>query len=194
MPEEKAKNENIEQKDVKDLDKELSEFMPGASPKKAQTKQAGTQPKATKKRAVSKRPAAVRDKVISKGKRKRAIARVSITSGRGTILINGRDVELIKPKELKNLILEPITISPLAGGIAKASDIKVNVFGGGISGQAQAIRTALAKAMVKASNSEELRKEYMAYDRSIIVDDYRRVEPKKFLGPKARSRFQTSYR
>ena len=89
MPEEKAKNENIEQKDVKDLDKELSEFMPGASPKKAQTKQAGTQPKATKKRAVSKRPAAVRDKVISKGKRKRAIARVSITSGRGTILING---------------------------------------------------------------------------------------------------------
>ena len=75
-----------------------------------------------------------------------------------------------------------------------SSKISVQVNGGGISGRAQAARSAIAKTLVGASESETLKRQYMSYDRNLLVDDHRRVEPKKFLGPKARARKQTSYR
>ena len=78
--------------------------------------------------------------------------------------------------------------------IAAGSDISINVHGGGSSGQAQAARSALAKVISKAAGSDVVKKMYMDYDRTMLVDDVRQVEPKKFKGPKARARFQKSYR
>jgi small subunit ribosomal protein S9 len=61
-------------------------------------------------------------------------------------------------------------------------------------GQAQACRVAIARALVGFSGDEHLKSRIIAYDRSMIAEDSRRVEPKKYKGPKARARFQKSYR
>ncbi len=132
--------------------------------------------------------------VFVKSKRKAAVARAVLKQGTGRILINGKSVNLVKPIEVRELILEAIRINSSAKAIADSSDIMINVYGGGRSGQAQVARTAIAKAIVEASESEALKKEYMNYDRTLLVDDTRVVEPKKFKGPKARARFQKSYR
>ncbi|MDE1761770.1 MAG: 30S ribosomal protein S9 [Candidatus Micrarchaeota archaeon] len=123
-----------------------------------------------------------------------AIARARLTKGAGRVTINNVNISLFKPKEVRELILEPIQFSSLTREIANSSDIKVTVQGGGASGQAQAVRTAIAKAIAGASNSEIIKDAYMKYDRNMLVDDVRQVEPKKFLGTKARARFQKSYR
>ncbi|MCL5239044.1 MAG: 30S ribosomal protein S9, partial [Candidatus Marsarchaeota archaeon] len=78
--------------------------------------------------------------------------------------------------------------------IAAKSNISINVYGGGFSGQAQAARSVLAKVIAKAASSDVIKKMYMDYDRTLLVDDVRQVEPKKYKGPKARARFQKSYR
>lgn len=176
-----------EQKATTNLDKELETlYQPKAGAKVAPKKAA---PKVKKPGTKSaKKP------ILSKGKRKRAIARAALLPGTGMITINGVNINLVKPKEIRELILESIRISNAAKDIANASDIKINVYGGGTSGQAQAARTALAKVITEASGSDSLRSMYMEYDRTLLIDDYRRVEPKKFLGPKARAKFQTSYR
>ncbi|MDE1768254.1 MAG: 30S ribosomal protein S9 [Candidatus Micrarchaeota archaeon] len=173
-------------KGIENLDKELETLYQPKAAQKAALKKAA--PKAKKKAAATKKP------ILSKGKRKKSVARAALLPGSGRITLNGVDMALVKPKEVRELILESIRISKAAKDIASASDIKINVYGGGFSGQAQAARTALAKAIVEASGSDSLRLMYMSYDRSLLKDDYRRVEPKKFLGPKARGRFQKSYR
>jgi small subunit ribosomal protein S9 len=61
-------------------------------------------------------------------------------------------------------------------------------------GQAQAARTAIARALVAALGDDDLRKRLVEFDRSLLVEDVRRVEPKKFKGPGARARFTKSYR
>ncbi len=132
--------------------------------------------------------------VFAKGKRKNSVARARLVKGKGSVKINRIDINIVKPKEIRELMLEPINFSSLTKEIANNSDIKVNVYGGGSSGQAQAVRTAIAKVITEAANSEVVKKAYMKYDRTLLVDDVRRVEPKKFLGPKARARFQKSYR
>jgi len=142
-----------------------------------------------------KRTSRVKLKVIlTKGKRKVAVARVRIVKGESSITINGKDINLLKPREIRELILEPVNFSNLTREIADSHNIKINVHGGGFSGQAQAARTALAKAIASAASSDVVAKAYMKYDRHMLVDDVRQVEPKKFKGPKARARFQTSYR
>ncbi len=132
--------------------------------------------------------------IIAFSRRKEARARAYATIGNGNIYINGYPIDLVKPSYIKELILEPIYITSLAKNLISSYDININVKGGGFSGQAQAARSALAKVLVKASNSDLLKKLYLEYDRYLLVDDVRQVEPKKFLGPKARARFQTSYR
>ncbi len=175
-----------ESKGLENLDKELETlYQPKAGQKAAPKKSA---PKAKKKVSVAKKP------IQSRGKRKRAVARATLLPGAGMIKLNGVNIDLIKPKEIRELILESIRISNTARDIANASDIQINVYGGGVSGQAQAARSALAKVITEASGSDSLRTMYMQYDRTLLIDDYRRVEPKKFLGPKARAKFQTSYR
>ncbi|MDE1825149.1 MAG: 30S ribosomal protein S9 [Candidatus Micrarchaeota archaeon] len=129
-----------------------------------------------------------------KSRRKMAIARARLTKGNGRITINNVNINLFKPKEVRELILEPVNFSSSTRDIANSSDIKVNVYGGGRSGQAQASRTAIAKAIASASGSDIIKNAYLKYDRTLVVDDVRQVEPKKFLGTKARARFQKSYR
>lgn len=188
-----AVNEN---KGTGDLDKELEALsqpkavaVPSARKSASRAAPAAKAPKAPGAKVPAKKKA-----VLARGKRKRAIARATLTPGSGRILINGVDVKIIKPDIMRELMLEPVKISPQAQGISNSSDIYVNVVGGGRSGQAQAVRTAIAKVIVNASGGDSLKRAYMAYDRTLMVDDYRRVEPKKFLGPKARAKFQKSYR
>lgn len=179
-----------ETKGTSSLDKEL-EAISQAQPKAAQQRRAGAKAPGSRARAPGK--AGTKKKaVIAKGKRKAAVARATLTQGSGRIVINGIEVKNVKPDIFRELILEPVRISDKAKAIADSSDIYVNIHGGGVSGQAQAARSAIAKVL--SASDDSLRKTYMTYDRTLIVDDSRRVEPKKFLGRKARARFQKSYR
>ena len=142
-----------------------------------------------------KKPAKKAAKVITvKSKRKRSIARGVGKPGSGIIRINGMNAMTIKPEEIRHEILRPVYFNEITKGIADGLDISINVKGGGISGRAQASGSAIAKLISEFAGSDTVRKEYMRYDRHLLKDDARRVEPKKFLGPKARARNQTSYR
>jgi small subunit ribosomal protein S9 len=168
------------------LNKELATVIPQAAP---QQKQA-TKKAPAKRRAVSKK----NKPVTESARRKMAVARASLVPGTARITINSFDISTVKPRELREMILEPVNISSLTKDIAGKSDIGIVVYGGGSSGQAQAARSVLAKVIAKASTSDVIKKMYMDYDRTLLVDDVRQVEPKKFKGPKARARFQKSYR
>jgi small subunit ribosomal protein S9 len=110
------------------------------------------------------------------GKRKRAIARATIKAGKGRIRINSVLLDLIQPRYRQMRIKEAVM---LAGDFAKAVDIDVNVSGGGVWGQADATRTAIANALVKWHKSDELKKMYTDYDRFLLTSDSRRTEPHK---------------
>lgn len=171
---------------LENLNKELTAIIQVKDDKKAVAQAA---PKGVKKKAAPKQKI-----IMVKSRRKMAIARASLKKGSGRITINNVNINLFKPKEVRELMLEPINFSSQTREIANSSDIKVNVQGGGLSGQTQASRTAIAKAIAAASNSEAVKNAYLKYDRTLLVDDVRQVEPKKFLGTKARARFQKSYR
>jgi len=151
-----------------------------------------------KKRAAPRRKSApkrsAKQVILVKSKRKRAVARASATEGTGRVRLNGFDIQTYEPVALRQLMLEAIGVSPATADIAKRMDIKVTVHGGGQSSQAQAVRGAVAKSIVAYSGNDSLKTMYMHYDRFMLIDDARRVEPKKFKGPKARARFQKSYR
>ncbi|WP_254863159.1 30S ribosomal protein S9 [Halovivax gelatinilyticus] len=126
------------------------------------------------------------------GKKKTAVARATVRDGEGRVRINAQPVELIEPEMSRLKMLEPFRIAgdELRDGI----DIDVRVEGGGISGQADAVRTAIARGIVQHTNDAELRDAYMSFDRSLLVNDVRQSEPKKWGGPGARARYQKSYR
>lgn len=147
------------------------------------------------KRVARRKPAKKVDKtIVVKAKRKTTIARAYIKAGKGAIRINGKDITALEFDFAKDIMMEPITISDIAKDQIRKMDININIRGGGVSSQIQAIKGAIAKGIVEFSKSDALKKEYLNYDRSLLVDDPRRVESKKFKGPKARARFQTSYR
>ena len=155
------------------------------------------QAKPKAKRAPAKRSASARKKpnvIVEMARRKTSIARASLSPGMERITVNRVDIRAVKPRLMRELILEPINVSGATRDIASGSDISITVRGGGASSQAQAARSALAKAIAKAAPNDAVKKAYYAYDRTMIVDDVRRVEPKKYKGPKARARFQKSYR
>jgi small subunit ribosomal protein S9 len=114
--------------------------------------------------------------VFTTGKRKRAVARARLTPGKGQIVINSTPLSLWANETLRMWVSEPLT---LAGELAGQVDIRINSKGGGVTGQAEAIRTAIARALVAFSQSEELKARYLAYDRSLLVYDPRRTEPHK---------------
>ena len=128
---------------------------------------------------------------MSSGKRKTAIARATVTKGTGVIRVNSRPVEILEPELARLKVLEPLK---LAGKKADAVDIAVAVHGGGIMGQADAARTAIARGLVQYLNDEDLEAQYRDYDRTLIVPDTRRKLPKKPLGRGARKKRQKSYR
>ncbi len=176
--------EEVKKKELKKVDKK----------EKNTSKKTATKKKPAAK-ASRKKPAKEPVKIITaKSKRKRATARVMVREGSGRIRINSMDISTIRPKELRRLMQEPVFVSELTRDAAKSVDIEINLKGGGSVSQARAVRTAIAKGLAKFSSNDTIKNEYMRIDRSFLVDDYRRVEPKKFMGPKARARFQTSYR
>jgi small subunit ribosomal protein S9 len=126
--------------------------------------------------------------VINKlGRRKTAIARIYMERGTGTITINNRDYkEYFSTEVLQNKVTQSLTLTGNNG----QWDIKVNVEGGGITGQAEAIRLAISRAIVEVSADQKskLRAE------GLMTRDPRMVERKKFGRRKARRRFQFSKR
>ncbi len=121
------------------------------------------------------------------GRRKSAVARVYVSEGKGTITINKKELAAYFPSSL----LQYVVKQPLNKlNVAEQYDIKVNLDGGGITGQAQALRLAIARALVKinAENKPALKAE------GFLTRDAREVERKKPGQPKARKRFQFSKR
>ena len=129
--------------------------------------------------------------VNTSGKRKTAVARASVQKGTGLVRINKKPVELYEPEIARWKILEPIRIA--SGHIDKVN-IAVNVNGGGFMSQACAARTAIAKGLVEYTGDPSLRIAFLDHDRSLLVSDSRRKEPKKPLGRGARKKRQKSYR
>ncbi len=125
------------------------------------------------------------------GKRKRAIARATISKGKGTVRINSLLLNIFQPSFARARIQEPIT---LAGDVVKKVDIKVNVKGGGFQSQAEAARLAIAKALVEYTGDKALRQTFLSYDRHLLIADTRRNEPSKPNTSKPRAKRQKSYR
>jgi small subunit ribosomal protein S9 len=121
------------------------------------------------------------------GRRKTAVARVYLSKGNGKITVNNKDVKVAFPIDiLQAKINQPFAATDTLGQY----DVKVNVFGGGINGQAEAIRLGISRALVEISedNKPNLRSE------GLLTRDPRMVERKKPGRPKARKRFQFSKR
>ena len=127
------------------------------------------------------------EKVNAIGRRKAAIARVIVSEGNGAITINKRPLEVYFPSSiLQYIVKQPLTTLDVAGKY----DINVNLDGGGYKGQAEALRLAIARALVKINPEDKhaLRVE------GFVTRDPRAVERKKPGQPKARKRFQFSKR
>ncbi len=144
--------------------------------------------------AAEKKPKKARKKskaAVARGKRKESIARATVVPGKGRFVFNRVPFDVLPNRYIREIVKEPLNF---LGAELATMDIKVNVRGGGQMGQAQAARTAIAKALVEFTGNEQLKNTYLEHDRSLLVEDVRRVEPKKYKGPKARARFQKSYR
>ena len=121
------------------------------------------------------------------GRRKTSVARVYLRPGSGKVTINHRDIESYFPLEWRRRsVVAPLTVTNLQAQF----DVVVNVRGGGLTGQAEAIRMGIARALVE--NNEENRKPLR--DAGFLTRDPRMVERKKYGQPKARKRFQFSKR
>jgi len=121
------------------------------------------------------------------GRRKTAVARVYLSTGKGKITINQRDISDYFPTAtLQYKVRQPFTLTDNVDNF----DVKVNVYGGGITGQAEAIRLGLSRALcaIDAENRTTLKPE------GLLTRDPRMVERKKFGQKKARKKFQFSKR
>ncbi|PSQ16323.1 30S ribosomal protein S9 [Halobacteriales archaeon QS_8_69_26] len=125
------------------------------------------------------------------GKKKTAIARATVRDGDGRVRVNSTPIELVEPELARLKMTEPFRI---AGEYRDDVDLDVHVEGGGFMGQADAARTAIARGVVQHTGDAELRDAYMEFDRSLLVNDVRQRESKKWGGPGARARYQKSYR
>jgi len=130
--------------------------------------------------------------ILVTGKRKTAVARVLITEGKGRVRINNIPIHLYQPQIARDKIMEPLLLA--GDDFVKRVDIRVKVEGGGFLSQAEAARMGIAKGLVRWFKSKKLLDLFREYDRSMLVGDGRRKEPKKFGGPGARRRKQKSYR
>lgn len=110
------------------------------------------------------------------GKRKCAIARATIRHGKGNIIVNGIPLEKVEPYLAKLKIQEPFI---LAGTSVDKIDCHVTITGGGIFGQADAARQAIARGLIKWTGDKDLQKKIVEYDRTMISYDPRRTEPHK---------------
>ena len=131
-------------------------------------------------------------KVINtSGKRKTAIARATFRPGKGVIRVNSLIIDVFSTELARMKIAEPLQLLPTAlDGI----DVAIKVKGGGVMGQAEAARTALARGIVQWHADPKMKDIYLSYDRSLLVNDSRQKEAKKPHGRGARKKFQKSYR
>ncbi|MBP1621523.1 MAG: ribosomal protein [Acidobacteria bacterium] len=121
------------------------------------------------------------------GRRKTAVARVYLRPGTGAITVNRREFDIYFPNRvLKMVIRQPLLITETADKF----DLKINVAGGGMAGQAGAIRHGISRALLEFN--PELRKRLKTA--GFLTRDAREVERKKYGRPKARRRFQFSKR
>jgi len=121
------------------------------------------------------------------GRRKAAVARVYLSEGKGNFTVNKREVNEFFPTEtLQYVVKQPLTLLEVLGNY----DVKVNIFGGGIKGQAEAVRLGLSRALIDANpeSRDALKKA------GFLTRDSRVVERKKPGQPKARKKFQFSKR
>lgn len=133
------------------------------------------------------------------GRKKTATAVAYCKRGRGLLRVNGRPLDMIEPKVLQYKLQEPLLL--LGKEKFAGVDIRVRVSGGGHVAQIYAIRQAISKALVAfyqkyvdEASKKEIKDILIQYDRTLLVGDPRRCEPKKFGGPGARARYQKSYR
>ena len=121
------------------------------------------------------------------GRRKSAVARIYVSEGKGNVTVNKREVKEYFPSSiLQYVVLQPLNLLE----VKEKYDIKVNLDGGGPSGQAEALRLAISRAMLKID--PESRSQLKAA--GFLTRDPREVERKKPGQPKARKRFQFSKR
>jgi small subunit ribosomal protein S9 len=129
--------------------------------------------------------------VNTSGKRKTAIARATLRPGNGIVRINSVPLDIYPNEMVRLKISEPLLLIPNA---VEGIDVAIDVHGGGIMGQAEAVRTALARGILKWHNDPQIKDVYISYDRSLLVNDSRQKESKKPHGRGARKKFQKSYR
>ncbi|CAD8079022.1 unnamed protein product [Paramecium primaurelia] len=133
------------------------------------------------------------------GRKKNAVASASVREGKGIVKVNGAPIELVNPAPLRQKALEPLL---LLGQVRTGRlDIRVTVRGGGTTAQIYAIRQAISKGIVAyyqkyidETQKREIKDLLLQYDRTLLVADPRRCEPRKFGGKGARARRQKSYR
>ena len=124
------------------------------------------------------------------GKRKTAVARVTLKAGSGRTTINNLSLDQYEPKMARMKIQEPLL---LAGDISNKIDVEVNVFGGGVASQSEAIRLAIGRALAKYN--AKYKDILLNYDRQLLVADVRRKEcSKPNSRGRARAKRQKSYR
>jgi small subunit ribosomal protein S9 len=129
--------------------------------------------------------------INSSGKKKMATARATLKAGKGIVRINKVPLDIYEPSLARLKIQEPVQI---CGDLIKSMNIDVVVSGGGIMGQTDAVRTAIAKGIVEWTGDTALKEAFSEYDRNLLVSDHRQKEKKKFGGLGARSKYQKSYR
>lgn len=132
------------------------------------------------------------NRIITSGKRKAAVARAVIFEGNGRVTLNKRCHEILSDIDRLKM-QEPLRI---AENVLKKInfDVSISIRGGGSQGQIEAARLALARAILKFTQNKELEKEYLSYDRGLLVADVRRKETYKPGDSKARKKRQKSFR
>lgn len=128
--------------------------------------------------------------IITSGRRKKSIAKATLKEGKGIVKVNNTNVKVFTPDFARLKMMEPLL---LASEVASKVDIDVIVRGGGVVTQADAVRLAIARALVQYS--PKLKEVYLSYDRQLLVADIRVKESAKpNHHGQARAKTQTSYR
>jgi small subunit ribosomal protein S9 len=127
------------------------------------------------------------DRIHTIGRRKTAVARIYLSDGKGKITVNKRDFkDYFTTPTLQYKVQQPLTLTKNK----TAFDITVNVFGGGVTGQAEAIRLAISRALIKIDEENKT----VLKPEGLLTRDPRMVERKKFGQKKARKKYQFSKR
>ena len=130
---------------------------------------------------------AATNEFLGTGRRKTSIARVRLASGTGKIQVNGRAFEVYFPTDtLRMVVTQPLTVTAMTGKF----DVRVNVQGGGPTGQAGAVRHGIARALLEA----DINLRPTLKSEGLLTRDSREKERKKYGQPGARKRFQFSKR